>query len=118
MAPNDHRLDKMKHATACEQLKKIFDQYAIVTQMRYCNHPFDMQTNEAMNQAIAMLAPKSICYSSTMSLHSRIALVIGIHNLGHLPFFTAYFDSIGVEIGQMLTSFLHRKQKKRKYKKK
>jgi len=116
LAPNDHRLDKTKHTVAYDQLKKIFDQYANSAQMGYCNHPFDTQTNEAMNQAIATLAPKSICYSSTTSLNSRIALVVGIHNLGHLPFFTAYFDSIGVELGKTLTSFLQRKQKKREYK--
>jgi hypothetical protein len=60
--------------------------------MSYCNHPFDTQTNEALNQAIAKVAPKSVCYSSTTSLNARIALVIGVHNLGHLPFFSILFD--------------------------
>jgi len=61
----------------------FFDQYAYVEQMAYCNHPFDMQTNESLNQAIATLAPKNVCYSSSGSLYSQVALVIGIHNLGY-----------------------------------
>jgi hypothetical protein len=84
--------------------------------MGYCNHPFDTQTNEALNQAIAKVAPKSVCYSSTTSLNARIALVIGVHNLGHLPFFSILFDKIGVEMGNNLSLFLKRKQTKKEAK--
>jgi len=88
LAPADHRIDKVKDAMAYAQLKKNFDQYANVTQMGYCNHPFDTQTNGALNQSIANSAPKSVCYSSMTSLNTRVALVMGIHNLGRLPFFS------------------------------
>jgi hypothetical protein len=112
-APADHRIDKVKHKVAYEQLKKIFDTYANHTQMGYCNHLYDTQTNEAMNQAVANAAPKSVCYSSTTSLNARLAIVIGIHNLGHLPFFTKYYDSIGVQVGDTLSNFLLRKQSRK-----
>jgi len=117
-APADHRIDKVKDATAYGQLKKIFDQYANVTQMGYCNHPSDMQTNEALNQAIANSAPKSVCYSSSTSLNTRVVLVIGTHNMGHLPFFTTYFESLGLDIGPSLAEFLERKQSKKEAKRK
>jgi hypothetical protein len=121
-APKDHRINKGKEGPAYEQLRKVFDQYANLVQMAYCNHPFDTQTNEALNQSIAIVAPKSICYSSTTSLNSRIALVIGIHNMGHLPFFMLYFHTVGVDMGPTLTSFLSkkhsRKLRKRNYQKK
>jgi hypothetical protein len=55
--------------------------------MEYCNHPFDTQTNEALNQAIMMVAPKNVCFSSTGSLFSWVAMVIGIHNLRNELFF-------------------------------
>jgi hypothetical protein len=37
---------------------------------------------QALNQETANVAPKSVSYSSTASLNARIALVIGIHNMG------------------------------------
>jgi hypothetical protein len=116
LAPRDHRINKTKETPAYEQLKKIFDQYANISQMAYCNHPFDTQTNEALNQAIANVAPKSVCYSSTVSLNARIALVIGIHNMGHLPFFTTYMRAVGVDMGRILTDFLRKKQDRKEQK--
>jgi len=72
--------------------------------MKYCNHPFDTQTTEALNQAIVNVAPKHVCYSSTTNLNSGIALVNGSHNMG-----------------QTLTEFLCKKQtrklQKRNYQK-
>lgn len=121
-APKDHRINKDKEGTAYEQLWKVFDQYANLVQMAYCNHPFDAQTNEALNPAIMNVTPKSVCYSSTTSLNSRIALVIGIHNMGHLPFFMAYFHAVGVDMGPTSKSFSSkehsRKLQKRNYQKK
>jgi hypothetical protein len=117
LAPADHRIDKVKYVTAYAQLKKKFDHYANVTQMGYGNHPFDTQTNKALNQSIANSAPKSVCYSSTKSLNTWVALVIGIHNLGHLHFFT-YFQSIGLQLGGSLTRFLAWKQSKKESKRK
>jgi len=67
LVPADHRIDKVKDASAYGQFKKIFDHYMNVTQMGFCNYPFDTQTNEALNQAITNSAPKSVCYSSSTS---------------------------------------------------
>ncbi len=81
--------------------------------MQYCNHPHDTQTNEALNQANAVVAPKSVCYSGTISLYNRIALVIGIHNMGHYYFFVALFREIGVSMTTGLAKFLNAKQEKK-----
>jgi hypothetical protein len=75
-----------------------------------------MQTNKALNQAIAVVAPKSVCYSGTISLYNRIALVIGIHNMGHYYFFDALFHETGVSMTMGLAKFLNAKQEK-KYRK-
>jgi hypothetical protein len=84
--------------------------------MGYCNHPFVTQTNEALNQANS--APKSVYYSSSTSLNTRVALVIGTHNIGHLPFFTTYFESLGLDVGPSLAQFLEQKQSKKEAKRK
>jgi len=54
--------------------------------MAYCSHPFKTQTDELLNQVISTVAPKKFCYSGTISLFSRIAIVIGIHSYGHVSF--------------------------------
>jgi hypothetical protein len=74
----------------------FFDQYACIKQMACCNHPFDTQTNEPLNQAIATVAPKNVCYSGSGSLYSRIAMVIGIHNLGNELFFKQVLQQLSV----------------------
>jgi hypothetical protein len=111
--PSDHRLDKVKYPDTYNQLQSIFSQYASVEMMQYCNHPHDTQTNEALNQAIAVVAPKSVCYSGTISLFSRIALVIGIHNMGYYNFFHTLFTKTGVFMTVGLEHFLKTKQEKK-----
>ncbi len=114
-APPEHRIKKDDTVTY-QQLKKIFDQYANLEQMGYCNHPYDTQTNESLNQAIATLAPKNTCYSGTISLYSRIALVIGIHNLGHVEHFNVLFETLGMAMTHNLMVYLDGKQRKKQKK--
>ena len=114
-APPEHCIKKDDTVTY-QQLKKIFDQYANLEQMGYCNHPYDTQTNESLNQAIATLAPKNTCYSGTISLYSRIALVIGIHNLGHVKHFNVLFETLGMAMTHNLMVHLDGKQRKKQKK--
>ena len=116
-APEDHRIDKTD-TTTYSQLKKIFDQYANVNQMAYCNHPYDTQTNEALNQSIATVAPKNTCYSGTISLYSRINLVIGIHNLGYRQLFDALFQHHNMLMTPYLSQYLERKEERKGMKRK
>jgi hypothetical protein len=48
VAPKDHIISKEDSRTY-NQLLEVFHQYANLTQMAYCNHPFDTQTNKALN---------------------------------------------------------------------
>jgi len=48
--PADQRIDKNTDHESYLQLKNIFDQYASVEMMAYCNHFFDTQTNESLNE--------------------------------------------------------------------
>jgi hypothetical protein len=109
--PPTHWLDKTAHPETYQQLKEHFNYYASVEMMQYCTHPYDTQTNEALNQSIANVAPKSMCYSGTTSLNSWIAITIGVHNLGLYPFFDALFCAAGIEMTSVLARFWHAKQK-------
>jgi hypothetical protein len=115
--PSNHRLNKQKYPETYQQLKDIFNQYTSVEMMQYCNHPHDMQTNEALNQAIANIAPKSVCYSVLISLYSRIAYVIGIHSMGHYHYFAALFTKLGLAMTSSLAKFLTKKQDRKVSKK-
>jgi hypothetical protein len=112
VAPREHRINREKDEQTYLQSRKFFDQYTCVEQMAYCNHPFDTQMNESLNQAIANVAPKSICYSGTNSLCSHIAMVIGIHNLGHNGFFYTLFESLSITTTQSkhIASYLHSRE--------
>ena len=111
-APQEHRIDKSTDEQSYLQLKKIFDQYASLEQMAYCNHPYDMQTNESINEAIAIVAPQNVCYSNSISLYSRVALVIGIHNLGYVQFFQDLFITLSMSWGN-ISKYLHRRDEKK-----
>ncbi len=86
--------------------------------MAYCNHPYDTQTNEALNQSIATVAPKNTCYSGTISLYSRINLVIGIHNLGYRQLFDALFQHHNMLMTPYLSQYLERKEERKGMKRK
>jgi hypothetical protein len=105
------RLQKDKHPETYLQLQQIFNQYASDEMMTFFNHPYDMQTNEALNQAITNSAPKSVCYSSSISLYTRIALVISIHNQGHLSLFTKLLCELGVLMTAPLAGFLEQQRR-------
>jgi len=115
--PAEHRLDKSKYPETYAQLKEHFDYYASVEMMKYCTHPHDTQTNEALNQAIVNVAPISVCYSGTNSLNSCIGIIISIHNMGLYLFFDYLFNVVGMKMTEVLSDFLKRKQHKKERKK-
>jgi len=86
--------------------------------MSYCNHPFDTQTNESINQSIANVAPKSVCYFGTNSLNSRISLVVGLHNLGYHDFFSKLFEALGISMpnNDHLSKYLNNKDGRKEWK--
>jgi len=115
--PAENQIDKNTDNKIYIQLKNIFDQYASVEMMAYCNHFFDTQTNKSLNESIANVAPKNICYSNSVSLFSRIALVIGCNNLGYSRFFHAVFEELGMSWTSMLSEYLNKRDKKKERRK-
>jgi hypothetical protein len=66
---------------------------------------------------MSTIAPKNVCYSGTISLFSCIAIVVGIHNYGHVSFFSRLFGELGIKMTMILIEFLRRKEKRKVYKK-
>ena len=73
------------------------------------NLPYDTQLNESLNNVVSRYAPKNCTYGTTMSLSNRIAIVIGVHNLGHLGFWKSVYELIGLPMLSDLYSNLLRK---------
>jgi hypothetical protein len=51
-----------------------------------------------------------------VSLMSRVALVVGVHNMGHIDFFRSLFNHLGIPIAVELFKYLERKGKRKKWK--
>ena len=82
-------------------------------------HPWSTQLNEALNHIVAKYAPKDRTYSTTMSLQNRISIVVGIHNCGHLEFWTEVFSNLRMNVNKDLVNNLSQqdntKERKRKH---
>jgi hypothetical protein len=117
-APIEHRINKGTDERSYLQLKFFLKQYACVEQMAYCNHPFYTQMKKSLNEAIATVAPKNVCYSNSISLYSRVPLVIGIHNLGYEKFFRDLFQELNIawsNISQYLKRRDEKKERRKNY---
>ena len=100
-------------------MRKTYAPYTTPERLMESMHTFHTQTNEALNSVIAKYAPKNRTYGTTMSLSNRIAIVIGIHNMGHLAYWSEVFKRVGLgmptDLLENLERLDHVKSWKRKY---
>ena len=73
--------------------KYIFKEYLL-----YCQHSFDIQTNEGMNNSVAAYANKGKHYSGTSPLLTQAHIAAGIHLVNHHHFWTSCLNSLEVKI--------------------
>jgi hypothetical protein len=73
--PKEHRITKEDSKTY-NQLLDAFNQYANLTQMTYCNHPFDTQTNKSLNQVIPPLHPKMSAILAPSAFSTTLPLLL------------------------------------------
>ena len=91
-----------------EQMKEKFEQYTTESAMVELLHPYDTQTNEGMNTAVAVVAPKHKNYSRSVELSSRIHFVVGMKNVGRSKFVTDILMSSGfANVPTVLRKFLN-----------
>ena len=110
---------KTKHREVYLRMKKALLRFSTKQRMTESLHGFSTQMNECLNNMISYYAPKNKTYGMTMSLQNRIAVVTGVHNLGHQDFWTRAFTSMQIPISQHFDDNLTRrdttKSNKRKY---
>ena len=55
------------------------------------------------------------CYSRMMLYYNRVAIVVGIHNLGSMVFYATVFGELGMNLSPTIGTFLEKKVKKQAY---
>jgi hypothetical protein len=77
-------------------------------------HTLDTNMNEAFNNICTWFAPKNKVFAGTGSLHTCIALAVGINSLGVELFFKCLFKKkLGLPITQNVAYYLELKEKNR-----
>ena len=118
--------DKVSYYCSMTKLKFLFDLFMktlapYITPERLLEslHSFETQLNETLNNVVARYAPKNRSYGTTMTLSNRIAIIVGIHNIGHIGYWSEVFKRIGLRMMPDLQTNLERmdrlKDWKRKY---
>ena len=79
LSMNDNTLDQ---TGMYDQLKAITDKYGSAFYLKQSKHPFNTQTNEALNQSQACQTPKNKVFHSSKAFHHRHAIMVGTHNWG------------------------------------
>ena len=96
------------------QLSAITEKYGSELFIKQSAHPFNTQTNEAINQSQACLTPKSKSFHESRSFHHRHAIVVGTHNWGLHRYWTEVFTNLGVPFTNHFSNHLTRVDKTRK----
>ena len=91
--------------------KKMYEQLAAITQkygsaffLRQSMHPFNTQSNEALNYSQSCLTPKAKSFHESRSFHYRHAIVVGSHNWGIIKYWSHVFGCLGISLSP---NFLH-----------
>lgn len=87
-------LSKKHHAEEYTQLEIALYPFSTEYMLRESMHTMNTPKNEAMNTSIARLCPKFKHLSNTVSLPTRIAVAIGISNLGYHVFYHTLLQQI------------------------
>ena len=100
------------------QLVGITDVYGSASYLEQSRHPFNTQTNEALNNSQASVTPKNKVFHTTKSFTYRHSITVGTHNWGFRKYWTKTYDKVGVKYGQLFVNHLerveHRKERMRK----
>ena len=98
------------------QLNEIFERFTTDEKLLESLHHGDTQANESFNNQLAYLAPKSVNYSQSKSLHFRLAIAICFNNNGYEYTWTQIFNTIGMPLGSKTIEHLKIKDKRKQNK--
>ena len=103
-----------KDAKIYEDLHAVTSKYGAPFYLEQSRHPFDTQSNEALNQSQICLTPKNKVFHSTPSFNYRHAIVVASHNWGYGKFWSSVMDELGVHYSQIFSSHCGNVERKRK----
>ena len=110
--PKDERDSKTYYRSKVSN-GKLYDEMAIKYEhyiskeyLQQCQHSFDTQVNEGMNNSIAAYAPKGKHYCTTISLLTRVHAAAGVHLVGYHRFWTLVLTQLEVYIPVQLNLHL------------
>ena len=86
---------KKKDKREYEQMCLAVERFQTDENIKECLHSYDTQYNESLNNSVARYAPKFKHYGTTMSLESRVRLVIGVHNSGYSNYYLTLLTFLG-----------------------
>ena len=93
---------KMEDVKLYDAMKEKYDKYISKEYLQHCQHSFDTQINEGMNNSVAAYANKGKHYGGTSSLLTRVHIAAGIHLVGYHHFWTSCLESLEVSIPHQL----------------
>ena len=96
-------------------LKGIAVQYGSVSKLKQVHHRFSSQKNEALNQKVATVAPKTKTFSKSMSLDDRVAFVVACDSNSRQWAFETICRRLVVDVAEATLEFLRRSDNKAKY---
>ena len=83
-------------------MQSKYDKHISKEYLQHCQHSFDTQVNEGMNNSVASYANKGKHYGGTSSLLTRVYISAGIQLVGYHHFWTACLTALEVEIPRQL----------------
>ena len=66
-----------------------------------------------MNSSVGAYAPKTKNYCQTISLKTRVAIVVDVMCVGYLALWTRIFYEVGINMNDVFVSFLRAHDKKK-----
>jgi hypothetical protein len=110
-------LSKTEQKPIYVALQKVLEKHLKDGYVQQLMHEFNSQKNEAMNSAIAKVAPKDLTFSTTKSLSFRIAVAVGLDSIGWDGYVAQVIAAINplVATDDVLAQFLELRQKRKCY---
>jgi len=80
----------------CDYLKGILERFVTIEALKEIAHGCDTLVNESLNNTTSWVAPKNKVYASTVSLATRIGIVLCINTLGTMECYRQLFDTLDI----------------------
>ena len=104
---------KVKNAKLYTQLNEAIADFTTTERLSESAHPFNTQTNEAMNTAVAKYAPKHKTYATTTSLQNRVNIAVGVQVWGYEKFWVSVFDELKIDVSKQVLKHFRNQDKTR-----